>query len=497
MRSVVNFAAADLGASSGRLMLGRWDGATFALEEMHRFANGGVAAAGALYWDALRIWSEIENGLKKLRARSGDELASIGVDAWGVDFALLDAQGKLAGNPRHYRDKRTTGVPAQVFARVAEREIFARTGVATMQINTLFQLFCMKRAGDPQLEAAATMLMMPDLFHYFLCGAKAVERTEATTTQMYSPIEDDWARDLLQTLEMPLHILQEVIAPGTNLGKVRPAILQAAGFGQSFPVIAVASHDTASAFAATPGMDESSVFLSSGTWSLMGVQSEKPDVSDEAFALGFTNEGAVDGINLLLKNMTGLWLIQQCLEVWKQAGRSLGWEEVIAQASAAEPFRSVVDPDAEEFLAPEDMPQAIRGYCAASKQAAPETVGQIARCCFESLSLKYRAVVEKLESLTGRRLSTIRIVGGGCHNDFLCQTTADVCGRMVVAGPAEASALGNMIVQAAATGHLANVNEGRAAIAAASEMKSYAPRHDDRVEYAYSRFQSLDRAVAV
>jgi rhamnulokinase len=497
MSSTVNFAAADLGASSGRLMLGRWDGSRFELEEAHRFANGGVTIADGLYWDVLGIWSELQHGLKRLSARTTGTLASIGVDGWGVDFALLDAQGKLIGNPRHYRDKRTAGVPGQVFQRVAEREVFARTGVASMAINTLFQLFAMHQSDDPQLAIAEKLLMIPDLFHYFLCGEKGVEYTEATTTQMYSPLEGAWRHDLLRALEVPARILPEVIAPGTNLGRARPAVVAESGFSRPFQVIAVASHDTASAFAATPGMDDCSVFLSCGTWSLMGVQIAEPNLSDMAFALGFTNEGTINGMTLLLKNMTGLWLIQQCQERWKKEGKNLSWEAVVANASAAEPFQLIVDPDAEEFLAPENMPEAIRHFCIASQQRAPETLGEMARCCFEGLSLKYRSVVEKLELLTGRHLGTIRIVGGGCHNDFLCQMTADVCRRDVVAGPAEASALGNLLVQAVATGHLKNIDEGRAAIAAASEMKTYTPHGNDGMEYAYSRFQLLDPAVTV
>jgi rhamnulokinase len=492
MSHTANFIAADLGASSGRLMVGRWDGSCFLLDELHRFSNAGISSTGGLYWDALGIWSQLEAGLRRYRSRFDDAPLGIGVDAWGVDYALLDRCGRLIGNPHHYRDPRTDGVPTFVFERFAERDIFAETGVQTMQINTLFQLFCMLRASDPQLEFAEKLLMIPDLYLYFLCAEKQNEYTEVTTTQMYSPARGDWAREMLSSLGIPLPILSPVVQPGTILGAVRPDILRSADLSTAFPAISVASHDTASAVAAIPCLDEHSAFISSGTWSLMGVQVREPNTSEEAFRLHFTNEGSADGAILLLRNLTGLWIIQECLRRWELGGHCYSWNDITLAAANAKPLQRLFDPNAKEFQMPADMPGAIRSYCQGTRQSIPETVGEISRCAFESLSLKYRSVLESLEKLTGRHLDSIRVVGGGSLNHFLCQMIADVCDRPVVCGPVEASALGNVMLQAVATGHLQNVSAGRAAIAGSLECVSLVPRPSDAWDEAYARFRTYE-----
>ena len=491
MMHTANFVAADLGASSGRLMVGQWNGRTFSLDELHRFPNGGVRVAGHLHWDVLKIWSEIQDGLAKYRARFENVPAAIGVDAWGVDFALLDQRGRLLGNPYHYRDSRTDGIPDLVFQRVDSRELFTRTGVQTMQINTLFQLYSMAHAADPQLQCADTLLMIPDLFHYFLCGARAVEYSEATTTQMYAPASG-WARDLLENLGIPVAILPNVVRPGTVLDAVQPEVLHEAGFLNPFPVVAVASHDTASAVAAIPNMDANSAFISSGTWSLMGMELGKPMTSDETFKLHFTNEGGSADSILLIKNLTGLWILQECLRHWAGEGQPTTWADMTVLAAAAEAFACVLDVEANDFLMPKHMPRAIAAYCRRTGQPEPQTIGSVARCCFESLSLKYRSVMESLESLTGRRIETLRVVGGGCLNTLLCQMTADACDRIVVSGPAEASAFGNVMLQAVATGHLANVREGRASIAASIQCTTYFPHRTAAWEPAYARLKQLN-----
>ncbi|MHB1936411.1 MAG: rhamnulokinase [Acidobacteriaceae bacterium] len=488
MTHTANFVATDLGASSGRLMVGSWNGQIFSLDELHRFPNSGIYAAGSLHWDVLGLWSEIQHGLTKYRARFEDTPAAIGVDAWGVDFALLDPRGHLLGNPYHYRDSRTDGVPELVFQKIDPRELFRWTGVQTMQINTLFQLYSMAHGGDPQLKIAGTLLTIPDLFHFFLCGSRVVEHTEATTTQMYSPT-NGWARAMLDTLEIPSRILPEVVFPGTRLGAVLPEILRDTGFSRSFPVVAVASHDTASAVAAIPDMDENSAFISSGTWSLMGVELREPIASDEAFSLGFTNEGGADGSILLVKNLTGLWILQECLRQWRREGRARAWTDITAMATSALAFACVFDVDANEFRMPENMPRTIAEHCRRALQPEPETIGAVARACFESLALKYRSVLESLQSVTGRRLETIRVVGGGCLNALLCQMTADACNRVVVSGPAEASAFGNVMLQAIATGHLSNIGAGRAAIAASIQCVSYFPQRTDVWDEVYARME--------
>ncbi len=488
MTHSAHFVAADLGASSGRLMVGTWNGRVFSLDELHRFPNSGVHAGGSLHWDVSGMWSHIQRGLMLYRERFQDPPAAIGVDAWGVDFALLDRSGELLGNPYHYRDSRTDGIPELVFRRIDARELFRWTGVQTMQINTIFQLYSMVRTTDPKLNAAETLLMIPDLFHHFLCGERVVEHTEATTTQMYSPTRG-WAREVLETLEIPTRILPDVVRPGTKLSPVRAEVLRDIGFGRSFPVVAVASHDTASAVAAIPGMSENSAFISSGTWSLMGVELREPITSDQAYSLGFTNEGGAEGSILLIKNLTGLWLLQECQRQWSREGRHIPWSEISAMAATAPPFACVLDVDANEFRAPENMHRAIAEYCHRTLQPNPETIGVVARGCFESLALKYRSVLESLEAVTARRLDTIRIVGGGCLNTLLCQMTADACNRTVISAPVEASALGNVMLQAIATGHLSNISAGRTAIAASIQCVSYFPQRTDVWDEAYARME--------
>jgi rhamnulokinase len=361
-----------------------------------------------------------------------------------------------------------------------------------MPINTLFQLSSMVRSHDPALAQVETLLMIPDLCAYFLCGEKTVEWTEAATTQMYAPHRKDWARALLRSLDLPVFILPRVTRPGTVLSPLRAEVLEECGFAQSFPAIAVGSHDTASAVAAIPDMDGDSVFLSSGTWSLMGVEAAHPNTSEEAFRLGFTNEGGADGAVLLLKNITGLWIVQECMRQWAVEDCGIDWEELAAAAEAAKAFQSFINPDASCFQAQCDMPRAIREFCKASGQTAPETMGEIARCAFESLSLKYRSVLMSLRKLTGRSLATIRVVGGGGLNALLCQMTADACACSLVSGPAEASALGNMMLQAIATGHLDSVRSGRAALAESVQTSVFDPHGSDRWDEAYERFRLLE-----
>ena len=494
MKSTKNFVAIDLGASSGRLAVGRWDGRRFALEELHRFPNGPVSVGGHLKWDVSRLWSEIKHGLSKYASRYAGPPAGIAVDAWGVDFALLDGKDELLGDPFHYRDRRTDGMPQRVFARVPEREIFQNTGIRTMQINTLFQLFSMAESRDGSLAAAHNLLMIPDLFHFWLCGEKSVEYTEASTTQMLWCRERAWANDLLRRIGIPEKMLGSIILPVTILGETKQRLLEECGLKGPIPIIAAGSHDTASAVAAVPQMDEHSVFLSSGTWSLMGVESAEPVLSDEALSLRFTNEGGLAGNVRLLRNISGLWPLQECVRQWQSEGRSYSWEEVMQLAVPAASFRSLVDVDASEFLAPDNMPAAIREHCRRTGQPAPHDDGAVVRCCLDSLALKYRVVLEALETVTGRELNTIRIVGGGSQNKLLNQLTADVCRKVVVAGPVEASALGNVMVQAVATGCLSSVAEGRKSIALSSDLARFEPRPIGAIEDVYCRFCSLAAA---
>ncbi len=491
MQTVASFLGVDLGASSGRVTAGHWDGSRFQLEELHRFINAGVSVADRTYWDVLNIWAQILGGFSRFSALYSACPAAIGIDAWGIDFGLLDKRGRLISNPVHYRDRRTEGVPERLFEVLDKMSIFRETGVQPWHINTLFQLYSMVLEGDPQLDVAQTLLTIPDLFSYFLSGTTAVEFTEATTTQMFSLHFGDWARDLIRSAGIPERIMPAVVQPGSNLGSARLSVLSESRFSHSVPVIAVASHDTASAVAAIPYLDEGSAFISSGTWSLIGIESSAPNTSEEAFQLGFTNEGAVNGRFLLLKNLAGLWIIQECLRCWERAGRSHGWNEVIEAAAAVPAFQSLLDPNDSAFELPGDMPAAVQVYCGRIGQPAPRTVGEFARAVFEGLALSYRRVLAALERLSGQPISTIRIVGGGSQNALLSQMVADACNRLVVTGPKEATVLGNLMAQAIAIDHIGDFQQGRIAIAESFHRENYEPHPSERWDEVFERFQQL------
>jgi rhamnulokinase len=489
MASTINFLAVDLGAASGRVMLGRWDGERFALQELHRFVNEPVQVLAQMHWDVLQLWSEIKAGLARYAALSDTPLAGIGVDTWGVDFALLDRAGHLIGNPVTYRDSRTDGMIDRVFERVPRRQVFGQTGIQVMPINTLYQLMSM--VGDPQLDSAETLLLMPDLFHYWLTGAKAVEYTNATTTQMLDCRARRWATELLAQLSIPSHFLPATVAPGTILGSVLPSLLSETGLRGAVPVIAPGSHDTASAVAAIPGLDAHSAYISSGTWSLVGVEVEQPILSDAALELNITNEGGVANTIRLLKNVAGLWLVQESQRQWQREGTTYSWEQLLTLAGQSEPFHSLIDPDAIEFLHAGDMPARIGAFCQRSGQPAPASVGALVRCCLESLALKYRWTIDALERVAGMRIQTIRVVGGGSQNRLLCQFTADACQRMVVTGPVEATALGNVMIQAIAAGQLPDIAAGRRAIAASISQQTFEPGPPEAWQAAFARFVQL------
>ncbi|HLE53069.1 MAG TPA: rhamnulokinase family protein [Anaerolineales bacterium] len=491
MTKMANFLAIDLGASSGRVLLGQWDGSCFRLQEMHRFTNGPVNILGHLHWDVLQLWTEIKAGLARYSAQFDQPVAGIGVDTWGVDFALLDRAGHLIGNPHHYRDSRTDGMPELAVTKVPRDQIYQQTGIQFMQLNTLFQLFSMVQANDPQLEWADKLLMMPDLFHYWLTGQMAVEYTIATTSQMLDARKRIWATGLLSRLNIPTQFLPAIVPPGTVLGELRPDVSREAGLGGSTSVIAPGSHDTASAVGAISDLDVHSAYISSGTWSLMGVEIPEPIINPQALELNFTNEGGVGGAICFLKNIPGLWLLQECRRQWQSEGQAYTWDGLLALAEKAEPFRSLVDPDAHEFLSPGDMPNKIHAYCRRTGQPEPLGVGEIARACLESLALKSRQLLADLEMLTGRRLETIRVVGGGSQNRLLCQFTADACQRPVVAGPVEATALGNLMLQVIASGHLSDIRQGRQAIAASIERRTYDPHPSPAWDEAFARFEEL------
>ena len=489
--------ALDLGASSGRAMLGQLDGERLVLSEVHRFPNGPVRLPDGLRWDVLRLWTEIKRGLALAVAAQkerGAGLAGIGLDTWGVDFGLLDRDGALVSNPYHYRDSRTDGMVEEAFRRVPRAEIFEQTGIQFMQLNSLYQLLAMVVGQSPALEIAHTFLTMPDLFNYWLTGRKVCEFSNATTTQCYDPRKGDWATSLLERLDIPTHIFAEIVPPGTVLGELLPAMAEEVGAGD-LPVIAPACHDTGSAVAAVPAEGSDFVYISSGTWSLMGAELPEPAINERSLAFDFTNEGGVGGTFRFLKNITGLWLVQECRRTWARQGERFSYDELTALAAEADPLRSFVDPDHESFLRPGDMPARIRAFCQEAGQPVPESRGAVVRCALESLALKYRWVLERLEEILGRRLAPIHIVGGGTQNRLLNQFTADATGRQAVAGPIEATAAGNVITQAMALGYVGSLEEGRQIVRNSFEVTSYEPAGGSEWEEAYGRFLAMMESV--
>jgi rhamnulokinase len=486
MNNSLNLAAVDLGASSGRVMLARFDGNRLSLEEAHRFPNGPVRVQDHLHWDVLYLFNEIKTGLCK--AGELAPLSSLGLDTWGVDFALLDRDDQLVGNPFHYRDPHTNGVLEKAFVIVGRDEIFERTGIQFMQINSLFQLFVMRDSAV--MKRAKTFLMVPDLFNFWLTGQKANEYTDATTTQFYNPLKKGYDRELLVKLGLPADIYPEVVPPGTNLGNILPSVAEDIGLSQ-IPVILPASHDTGSAVAAVPMSNPRAAYISSGTWSLVGVEVPDPVITPKCLAYNFTNEGGVQGSIRLLKNVTGLWLVQECHRVWATQGAEYTWDEISALAQDASPFGSLVDPDHPDFLNPVDMPQAIRAYCRRTGQSVPEGPGEILRCIFESLALKYRWVLTCLEEMLGYELEVIHVIGGGSQNRLLCQLTADATGKTVLAGPVEATAIGNALVQAISLGVVGSLAEGRDLITHSFPLRHYEPRRTEGWDAAYERLLDM------
>ena len=486
MAATKKLLAFDLGAESGRGLLGLFDGQQLRLEVVHRFPNGPVRTLDSLHWDVLRLYTEILATLRKCAAEQGT-LDGLGVDTWGVDFALLGRGGTLLGNPRHYRDPHTEGMMDEAFRRVPRAEIFRRTGLQFMRFNTLFQLLALQRDRSPLLDVAETLLLIPDLLNYFFTGIKVNEASNASTTQMYDPTTRTWAYDLASDFGLPARILGSLVPPGTVLGPLRHSITEETGLGP-VQVIAPATHDTGSAVAAVPAQGESWAYISSGTWSLMGAELPAPLINDKVAQYNFTNEGGVSGTTRFLKNIMGLWLVQECRRTWERAGHAYGYEELMRLAEAAPPFVCVVDPDDSSFILPPSMPAALADYCRKSGQTPPTEPGAVVRCALESLALRYRWVLERLEELLGRRLETIHIVGGGCQNTLLCQLTADACNRTVLAGPVEATAIGNVLVQAMGLGLLGSLAEAREVVRRSFEVRSYSPRNPESWHAPYQRF---------
>lgn len=483
------FLALDLGAESGRGMLGFLEDGKFRLEEIHRFLNGPVRVGDSLFWDVLKMWEEIKTSIKLAGQKYGG-LEGIGVDTWGVDFALLGKGDILLGNPYHYRDKRTNGMLEEAFRRVPKEKIYFRTGIQFIQLNTLYQLLAMRVEESPLLEIAETFLMMPDLFNFWLTGVKVNEFSIATTSQFYNPLQGDWDRELLEEMDIPHHFLQKIVPSGTVLGELLPSVSEEVGL-RGVPVVAVACHDTGSAVAAAPAVGEDWAYISAGTWMLMGVEIKEPIINQRSFELNFTNEGGVGGTYRFLKNIMGLWLVQETRRTWASRGEEYSYAELTKMAENARPFSAILEPDHPSFLPPGDMPARIASFCQRTEQEPPQTKGELIRSILESLALKCKWVLDKVEEMMGRRLERIHIFGGGSQNTLLCQFIADATDRLVLLGPVEATATGNALVQALALGYIKSHEEMREIIRNSFEVKPYEPAHSAAWDSAYERFLKL------
>lgn len=491
MSGDARFLTFDLGAESGRALLGVIHGGVLKLDEVHRFPNEPQRILNRFHWDTVRLFAEIQNGLTRCVKEHPGQLDGIGVDTWGVDFALLDKNDDMLGLPYHYRDSRTDGVMEAVFNIVPREEVYRRTGIQFMQLNSLYQLMAMRLSDSPLLDVARSFLMTPDLINFWLTGVKTNEFSNATTTQFYDPRAGTWARDLLERLGIPTHFLGDIVPPGTVVGELHPTVRVQTGAG-NVTVIAPATHDTGSAVAAVPATGDAGwAYVSCGTWSLVGVEWPEPVINDRTLQCNLTNEGGVGGTFRLLRNVMGLWLLQQSRASWARQGHSYEYAELARMAEQAPPFSALLDPDHPSFLKPDDMPEAIRAYCVRTGQTPPTDVASIVRTIIEGLALKYRWVIERLEEVTGRSIETIHIIGGGSRNGMLCQATADATNRRVLAGPVEATALGNIIVQAITRGAVSSLTEGRRLISSSFPLTEYMPHQPEAWEVPYSRFLEL------
>lgn len=481
-RSFIGF---DLGAGSGRAMLGSLEGGRLRLEGISGFPNRMIPIGGHLHWDVNELFSEIKCALAECATRTGSP-ESIGIDTWGVDFALLNGKGDLLGLPHTYRDGRTEGAIEAFTSKVPRERVYELTGIQLIPFNTLFQLFALARDDPGVLDEARDLLFMPDLFNFFLTGRKASEFTFATTSQLFNPGKADWEDELFDALGVSRGLMQEIAQPGTVLGSLGEGICAETGMDE-VPVIAVASHDTASAVAAVPAEGDGWAYISSGTWSLLGIEVREPIINQGALRFNFTSEGGLGGTYRFLKNISGLWLLQRCREEWERDGPCT-YEELVGLAESAAPLAAVIDPDHPALSNPPSMPEAIAGYCRASGQEAPEGHAGIVRAILESLALRYREVLEQLRAVYPGGIERIHVVGGGSRNSLLCRFTADATGLPVIAGPAEATAVGNVMAQAMAAGCVSTLSEIREVIRRSFELETYEPGDALPWDAAYERF---------
>lgn len=471
------FIAIDIGAETGRVIVGD----VSKMEIIYRFPNNFVRVKDSIFWDILGIFNEIKKGLKKAFKKYPNQIVSFGIDAWGLDYVFLDDDGDLLGNPYHYRDKRTDNIMEEVFSIIPKKEIFTETGIQFMQINTIYQLYSFAKNKPQVFENAKYFLTIPDLLNYWLTGIIINEYSIATTTQLYNPIERDWSIKIMNKLGLKREIFGEIIMPGTKIGKLLPAIAREIGADSEVVVVAPACHDTGSAVAAIPVEDDTNyAYISSGTWSLIGIESPKPIINEKSFKFNFTNEGSADGGFRLLKNVTGFWIIQECKKFWDEKVKSYSYDELTEMALKYGPANFRIDPDDSRFLKPglidDNMPGRIKAYCQETGQKVPETPAEIVRGVIESLADKYTKTIKMIEEITNKTINEIYIIGGGCRNGLLCQIVANAMGLSVFAGPVEATAIGNLMIQAKSMGQIKSIIEGRKIIRKSFDIKKYLPK---------------------
>lgn len=485
MKKVLAF---DFGASSGRAIIGSFDNGKISLQEVHRFSNDPVKVNGTLYWDVLRLLHEIKQGIVKAKIAGGFD--AIGIDTWGVDFGLIDKDGRLLENPVHYRDPRTAGLVEEAFKIIPREKIYNITGIQFMELNTLFQLISLRRQRPELLERADKMLFMPDLLAYFLTGKMCAEYSIASTSQIIDIENRTWSKELLEAFDIPESLFAPLVQPGTVLGELTDEICEELGV-EKVPVISVCGHDTQSAITAVPCPEGDFAFLSSGTWSLFGTELKEPIVNETSLEINITNEGGIDGTIGLLKNIIGLWLIQESRRQWQREGQDYSYAELEKLALKEEPFKCFIDPDAPEFTPQGNIPRRVQEFCKKTGQYVPQSVGEIMRCIYESLAMKYRLTFEKLCDCTNKDYPVIHVIGGGTKDGLLCQMTANSCDRTVKAGPIEATVMGNVVVQFMSDGTIKDVAHARQAVADSETLKIYNPENADEWKQAYPRFVEI------
>ncbi len=480
--------AVDYGASGGRVMLGGFDGASFTISELHRFPNDPVKLGDTMYWDVLRLYFEMKQGIVKSKAYGA--ISGIGVDTWGVDFGLLDREGRLLDNPVHYRDGRTAGMMEKTLKMVGRDPLYELTGNQLMEINTLFQLMAVKERRPELLERADALLLMPDLFQYFLSGEKISEKSIASTTQMMDMRQGKWAFGLLETLGLQAGMMRDILPGAVRTGSLRPEIRKELGV-PAMEVIAVAGHDTQSAMAAIPACEEDFLFISCGTWGLFGTELTEPVISEMSKKFNITNEAGLEGKYAFLKNIIGLWLIQESRRQWIREGKEYGFGELETKAACTEPLKSLINPDAPEFVPAGDIPERIRQFCQKTGQPVPQSEGETVCCIDQSLALAYRKAMDEIRACTGKQYPVIHLIGGGAQSGLLCQMTANACGLPVVAGPVEATVYGNTMALFMALGELNGLTQARRALANTLHTVVYEPRDREIWEEAYERYREI------